>query len=284
MNQQHLELHLAHYDPLIASSPSKQDRITQYDLRNDKGRDTIRDLATHIQVLEIYILHILPRNSEWDYAQEFIKSNSILDDEQKDTFLQTLSELREDASILRGQSDLDPVLRELDPLTAFYGHEIGRTDSEVTVIPAPSTNLRSTDSMQHSKQRDSQESTRATQLRSISPKPSDDISKSWLTTPSGTAQPIQPDTLIRIKAQKPPQSDLLKRSVHILTTVQKLLSYSMIRLSHNPTVLLRFVLFLVAFFMTFSRKDLRDRAQQVLGKGWERVRRTFGMGVKISYI
>lgn len=52
----------------------------------------------------------------------------------------------------------------------------------------------------------------------------------------------------------------------------------------NPTVLFRFMLFILAFVMAFSRREVRERVRLILGKSWEKVRGTVGMGVKVSYI
>lgn len=55
-------------------------------------------------------------------------------------------------------------------------------------------------------------------------------------------------------------------------------------LSKNPTSVLRFLLFILAFFMAFSQKQVRDRARRIVGQSWDKVRGTIGMGTKVSYI
>ncbi len=52
----------------------------------------------------------------------------------------------------------------------------------------------------------------------------------------------------------------------------------------NPTAIFRMLLFIVAFLLAFSRREVRDRLKQIFGKSWEKVRNTVGMGVKVSYI
>ena len=61
------------------------------------------DLA--LKVLELYALHILPRNDEWEYAREFIQMNSVLDDERKQAFLIALHVLKEEERLaaIRGE-------------------------------------------------------------------------------------------------------------------------------------------------------------------------------------
>lgn len=55
-------------------------------------------------------------------------------------------------------------------------------------------------------------------------------------------------------------------------------------LSKNPGLILRLLLFVVALVVAFGRRGVRERVQRVTGKGWEKVRETVGMGVRVSYI
>ena len=64
--------------------------------KSHTGTDTPRDLNTRIKLLELYTLHILPRNDEWDYAREFINMSEVLDDERKEAFLLALQSLKEE--------------------------------------------------------------------------------------------------------------------------------------------------------------------------------------------
>ena len=41
--------------------------------RQNTGTDTPRDLEKRIKLLELYTLHVLPRNEEWDYARELTR-------------------------------------------------------------------------------------------------------------------------------------------------------------------------------------------------------------------
>ncbi|TDZ29394.1 hypothetical protein C8035_v011335 [Colletotrichum spinosum] len=60
------------------------------------GADTPRDLNARVKILELYTLHVLLRNNEWDYAREFISVSSVLDDERREAFLQALQSLQEE--------------------------------------------------------------------------------------------------------------------------------------------------------------------------------------------
>lgn len=57
--------------------------------------DTPKDLNSRIKILELFVLHVLPANLEWDYARSYISNSDILDEERRDAFMQTLNELQE---------------------------------------------------------------------------------------------------------------------------------------------------------------------------------------------
>lgn len=52
----------------------------------------------------------------------------------------------------------------------------------------------------------------------------------------------------------------------------------------NPMLLMRLIAFIVSIIVVFSRRDLRERIQHILGSGWKKVKQTAGMGVKVSYL
>ena len=58
-------------------------------------------------------------------------------------------------------------------------------------------------------------------------------------------------------------------------------------LRHNvgPSLLnARLLMFLFAFLILASRRGIRVRLRRTLADGWDKVRRTVGMGVKVSYV
>lgn len=73
------------------------------------GLDTPKDLNSRIKILELFTLHVLPRNHEWDYARSFIANSDILDEERREAFAQTLTELQEAAEAQTQTEDEDLV-------------------------------------------------------------------------------------------------------------------------------------------------------------------------------
>ena len=43
-------------------------------------------------------------------------------------------------------------------------------------------------------------------------------------------------------------------------------------------------LFLLALLFALGRRDVRDRVRRIANDSWDSLRRTVGMGVKVSYI
>ena len=83
---------------------------------------------------------------------------------------------------------------------------------------------------------------------------------------------------------KTANTSIYQRSTAILSALQQLIKTMTEQVSRNPMSLLRFVLFLMGVILAFSRRDVKDRLGRLTGAGWDKVKRTVGMGVKVSYI
>ncbi|EAQ90994.1 hypothetical protein CHGG_02929 [Chaetomium globosum CBS 148.51] len=76
------------------------------------GADTPRDLNARVKILELYTLHVLPRNDQWEYAHEFISVSPVLDDERREAFLQALDTLREEQAEAGRREEEERAARE----------------------------------------------------------------------------------------------------------------------------------------------------------------------------
>src|ERR1700761_3234156 len=65
-----LSTHLSHALGDTSNGHGSQPRATGLN-----GTNTPKDLTSRIKVLEIFTLHVLPRNTEWDYAKSFIQNS-----------------------------------------------------------------------------------------------------------------------------------------------------------------------------------------------------------------
>ncbi|KAF2716782.1 hypothetical protein K431DRAFT_234628 [Polychaeton citri CBS 116435] len=66
-------------------------------------------LQTRLKILELYTLHVLPANGEWQYAQDFIDQSDALDYDRKEAFSNALQQLKEEKD---GQTEKERVLVE----------------------------------------------------------------------------------------------------------------------------------------------------------------------------
>lgn len=267
LNQARLETYLAataHPTFDIAShlsSPSYMQRR-----KSHTGTDTPRDLNTRIKLLELYTLHVLPRNDEWNYAREFISMSEVLDDERKEAFLLALHSLKEE------KEDAEKREEKLRQQQQEQLEERRRETEARRLEQARQEDDRRKREEESRKQSrvDADRNRQDERLRQ--PKPSSASSQS-----SGTR---------RTPAKKPaaPPPGFYNRISGLFAAIQKAISDSAKQMASNPLAFLRTLLFLIAFGLAFGKRDLRERIMRLMRQAMDKVRRTVGMGVKVSYI
>ena len=280
-NQRHLESYLsASSYPSLDMMGQFKDSNASHALRGGQtsrngGTDTPRDLSARVRIIELYTLHVLPRTGEWNYARDFINMSEVLDEELREEFLQTLRSL-EDEDNSQDQFE-DALLRkdeltELEPLSA----ELTRPDSLDTVRPEPSASRHRSNSEQD--------------YGIDKPRAPLDAPKSQPAPQKAASKPVK---AVQPKQQRSPptkstgtttNTSIYKRSAAVLSALQQLIKNMTEQLSQNPMSLLRFVLFVMGLIVAFSRRDVKDRLGRLTGAGWDKVKKTVGMGVKVSYI
>ncbi|KAI4230412.1 MAG: hypothetical protein L6R36_000041 [Xanthoria steineri] len=289
-NQQYLETYLASSDLANGStladstgSPKRRSRSRHQEQPTVNGTDTPRELASRLKILELYILHVLPANDEWDYAKEFIQMSDTLDDERKDIFQQALSQLEaektpsealKDEYTQRGDQASDTTEKAPQHLRRAEPRPVDEDDNN------PHSHRRS-----NSEQDYGIEELEKKKKRPKPNKPS--IHPSSEPRTAGSIQPHNNNKSSPSKSspRKPATNGgILARSAAVITALQNLISNMTLSMSKNPLALLRFVLFLVALLVALSRRDVKDRVAKITGGAWEKVKRTVGMGLKVSYI
>ncbi|OAX84880.1 hypothetical protein ACJ72_00757 [Emergomyces africanus] len=291
LNQQRLENYLSSYGQPdldiaahIENSPSGK-RKQQASRAN--GTDTPKDLSARVRILELFTLHVLPRNDEWDYAKEFISLSEVLDDERKDAFFQTLENLREEKEqgVLRAaelqrekEAELErqrqedeeerrlaaeqkAVAEKSHTAKLMNGHR--RTNSEVDYgIENGNPNVGSPPSIKN---------------RNL--KPATKAGRASTSTTAGRST----ESSKQIKKVDKPKSAMrqMRMVANLLITLLKNMGRSM---SANPLAFLRTILVVFGVLMALSRADVRNRLRRVTDAGWQKIRGTVGMGVKVSYI
>jgi len=247
---------------MMAASNANGSRMRR--TQSASGTNTPRDLHTHLKLLELYTLHCLPRNGEWDYAREFIMMSEVLDDERKEAFLHALYDLKEEQE---NASKREEELKE-----------------------------RQREELEERRQREEEESRLAEQRRLEEEKRREDTKRRPQRPPDAMGgngvkakQPAAPTSSTSrqpkkdISRRKQPAT-LYTRAAGVFTALQSALMQTAQGLANNPMVLLRTMLFLLAFALAFGRREIRERVKRLLERAWEKLRGTVGMGVKVSYI
>ena len=246
-----------------------------------------------VQIVELYTLHVLPRNDEWEYAHDFINMSEILDEERREDFLQALKSLEDEAKGTSPLQEMEPKQESEKLLQDAPIADNTSSDSTSTIregqsssrgldygIDAPKPTRTTTATTPETSSKAHPATATAIPARSTAPpKP---IRKQTNTTTTHAPRPLQPmgsNAASRKPAPHHPPS-FYKRSVTMLATLQHVIANMGQHLSRNPLALLRFVLFVMGLVAAFSRRDVKDRVMV----GWEKVRRTVGMGVKVSYL
>ena len=243
---------------------------------HNRGTDTPRDLNTLIQIIELFTLHVLPKNGEWDYARGFISNSEYLDEEVRESFLQTLRGLENEET--QSQDQLDDISKERQDLLDQEPQLADDSEraSIDTIRQQPQIGHQRTES-----ETDYGIDTNATLPTAPTTKPQ--LPKP-ISTPNKAMQPRPPHSSSANYPRKPPNSGIYKRSLALMSALQHLISNMSEQISRNPMSLLRFVLFLMGLVVALSRRDVKDRLGRLTGAGWDKLKRTVGMGVKVSYI
>lgn len=214
------------------------------------------------------------RNNEWDYAREFISSSAVLDEERRDAFLQALQSLQEEQQESERkereekqkqeeqlQKDIEEARRLRAENEARERRRINeeRAKREGTEVDYGIENTPSTSGVRNKARSGSNGSVLSRSSKSS--KPSAPKEKKVVARPG-----------------------LGARAIMILSNLRNIIEQMSATFRANPVLLMRLLAFVIGVIVMFGRKGVRERVRQILGTGWNKVRSTAGMGVKVSYI
>ncbi|KAA8648141.1 protein pex26 [Aspergillus tanneri] len=283
INQQRLETYLSSYGQPNLDVAEHMDNSLNGSHRSrprpNGGTDTPKDLAARVRIIELFTLHVLPRNEEWDFASEFINLNEVLDDERRELFLQTLDGLKEEkeqgelrAAALQREKDaeMERQMREAERQRAEEAASAesaqkkshGRNKSEVD-YGIEKINANGSSSKGRGKASEKQHSTKG------------------LSASSRTA--FSPPGPKNAKRPEKPEAHA-KQSRALTNVLRNLLRYISKTIAGNPLSFARTLLFILGIIVALSRRNVRERIQRITGAGWQKIKGTVGMGVKVSYI
>jgi hypothetical protein len=254
------------------------------------GADTPKELSSRLKILELFTLHVLPRNEEWDYARSFINNSDILDDERREAFLQTLQELQEAMDTEDRAVELE-FHRERDEESKEEEERNRAHTAAEELRKAPEQNggvhRRSGSEVDYGIEK-SHPSGTSTSVNATESKPAAAKSRPTPGPASGRTQFSPPaETPKHRPVRKSPQShsnDMLTQARQLVRALQGLVRNVTGAVTSNPTTLFRAFLFVLAILMAFSRREVRERVRRIVGSSWDKIQGTVGMGVKVSYI
>lgn len=252
------------------------------------GADTPRDLNARVKILELYTLHVLIRNNEWDYAREFISASSVLDEERREAFLQALQSLQEDQQETQRKEreeqerqdeklrrDLEEARRQR---AVNEEHERRRLEEERARREGSEidygVDTRSTGGSSSGKTRRNRVPPGGGGAAKI-PKPA----RPGTGSGSGGGGSTSPN---KNKAVVP--TSFGARAAVMFSNVRTMIDRMSVTLQTNPMLLMRLLAFIITLIMMFGKKSMRERITRLMATSWNKVKATAGMGVKVSYI
>ncbi|KAI9809417.1 MAG: hypothetical protein M1827_006853 [Pycnora praestabilis] len=271
------------------------------------GTSTPRELNARIKILELYTLHVLPRNDEWDYAREFISMSEILDDERREAFFQALQGLRDEKN-MDGEREAEVLKEQQEHLERERKEaETKRAEEEVKAVKEEERSRREKEGQGQGQRgmhrrlssetdygiesshpngsSSSSSKPRSTKGGTTNPRPSStSSSKSNKAQLSPTPQSPRSSAAAASKKPSTVKTGVYQRTTAMIAALQRVVLNMAHSMGRNPMALLRMVFFLVGLVLAFGRRDVRERVGRVTARGWEKVAGTVGMGVKVSYI
>lgn len=283
LNQQRLENYLSSYGlPDLDVSAHLQDPNGKKQRHRipASGTDTPKDLIIRVRLLELFTLHILPRNEEWDYAREFINASEVLDEDRRDNLLQTLDGLLEEkergaerAVELQREKEAELEQQRIEREEAEKREEDERRKAEEETRQQQEKHKRAASEVDYGIDKANPNGS----VRSRAPKPALKSGK----TGSPSSRQASKSTTDAPVTRGPAFIRRFRVLANLLVRMMKNLAKS---LTTNPLAYLRTLLIVLGFVMALGRQDVRDRIGRITGAGWQKVRGTVGMGVKVSYI
>ncbi|KAI1772424.1 hypothetical protein F4818DRAFT_425877 [Hypoxylon cercidicola] len=281
VNQKRLENYLAasntpNLDISQRLEATKSSRLSSRHRRSPSkgaasGADTPRDLNARVKILELYTLHVLLRNNEWDYAREFINVSSVLDEERREAFLQALQSLHEEQQ--------ESERRERD--------EKQRQEEQLQKDIEEARRLRSENEARERRRLDEERARREGSevdygIEKAQNTPTPRSKPRTASNGSALSRSAKPSASKEKKTVAP--RGLGARAAMIIANLRNVIEKMGASFKANPMLLMRLLAFIIGVIVMFGRKGIRERVQQILGTGWNKVKSTAGMGVKVSYI
>ncbi|PHH56085.1 hypothetical protein CFIMG_003457RA [Ceratocystis fimbriata CBS 114723] len=281
VNQKRLEAYLSYVDSpsslankldSISQSPKPQHKFRSSAKRG--GAETPRELNARIKILELYTLHVLLRNDEWETSRAYINASPLLDEERREAFLQALQSLRDEQNEAKLRHENEQNIRR----------ESLRREAE-------EANRRREENEQRERQRLEEErmrrdentpslagSDRSSSTRGFSSRGSMDSDRR-ITYDSLQASPGRDKD--RNNSQSFPIS-ITGRAGMLVAQIKGMIDGMSRSLDLNVAILLKLAMFMAGVLLMLGRRDVREKVQRIVATGWAKVKATASMGSRVS--
>jgi hypothetical protein len=260
-------------DKFPTASSSRHSSRQRSPAKGKSGATTPRDLNARVKILELYTLHVLLRNNEWDYAREFISVSDVLDDERREAFLQALQSLQDEQRLKEKQEC----------------EEKNRLDEQIRQDAEDARRFRAENEQREARRLEEE------RMRRVGSEVDYGIEQTTSQAGSSKVRPKRAQSSLAKSTRTdgaPPQA---KRAQAQATSLATRLEMAMINVrifyeglqatfKTNPTMLFRTVAFILSLVFMFSRRSIREKISRIMAGSWSKVRATAGMGMKVSYI
>lgn len=264
LNQEKLESYLAASDDDTAVSvfSDRDGTSTPMSVHSTSPKN----LQTRLKILELYILHVLPANDEWDYARQVIEMSEMLDEERKEAFEHALESVKEEKNGAALREKALAEQREREAQERKRQEEIRRAEE-----------LAQAEQERKRKEAEEAELARRNEQSSKAPVPT----KSSRAGPSSTT-PNRRNSQGPRKAPPRPIAPYTYQA--LVSSLQDTFLYARKNFASISTLAsIRLLLFVFAFLMLL-RRDLRVKLRLKLRELWDKLAQTIGMGVKVRYV
>lgn len=241
------------------------------------GTDTPRDLNARVKILELYTLHVLLRNNEWDYAREFITISEVLDEERREAFLQALQSLQDEQEEGRRREREARLYEEEIRQREQKERQEEENARERARIRREEEDYGVEESYSHVNENESQKGRSTHGSMNGSTKAGPAIRSKAVTSPTARSSKAS------VKAITPPPT-FIQRASSILFSLRTLLENMAVNSSKNPLLLIQLLTCIIGVLLVVGKRNVRERIRKTLAQGFAKVRQTAGMGVKVSYI
>lgn len=221
------------------------------------GAATPRDLNARVKILELYTLHVLLRNNEWEYAREFITVSSVLDDERREAFLQALESLQEEEQEARRREEEERERKAEELRKSAEEARRAREEADKAERRRKEAEKRGGSEVDYG-------------IEDAPIRGARDPGKSALSR-SGKKAPAGPPSLG-------------ERAAGLARGFQTAIDRLGAALRTNPVLLVRVVAFVLGLVLVLSRQGVRERIRRIVAGSWGKVKATAGMGARVSYI